>query len=242
MDLDIMNLINQLFEYWVNAPILIAILMSITSNIVIYVSTASILSALIKYAVETQGIGSYINTCELKPAQLRREVSNGIIACIVLGVCSIFTRFLFHSIWPESLISLILQITSFAIFYETYSYFAHRLLHTKYLVKFHSVHHISVRVTPWSAYSVHPIEAVIIGVSAPIFMCLLPLSLGVALILHISGMMFTILLHSNYQYSSSTSILRNLFSYSNYHSRHHQLGNANYSFVHRFWDYVFKTN
>ncbi len=237
-----MDLINQLFEYWINAPAAVAILISIVSNIIIYTFTATMLSALIKIAVEEKGIGSYINAKELKPGQQKREIQNGIIACIVLGFCSIFTRFLFPSIWPESFTSLLLQIASFVIFYETYSYFVHRLLHTKYLVKFHSVHHSSVRVTPWSAYSVHPVEAVIIGVSAPIFMCILPLSLGVALILHISGMMFTILLHSNYQYSSNNPILRNVFSYSSYHSSHHLLGNANFSFVHKFWDYVFKTN
>jgi Delta7-sterol 5-desaturase len=242
MERKYMDLLNPLFEYWVQAPLVIALAISTLSNITIYLLTALILSLLIKHAVERKSIGSYIDNRNLKPNQIRQEFKNGLVACVVLAICSLFTRGLFNGIWPASLSALLLQIASFIIFYETYSYFVHRLLHTKLLTKFHSVHHSSVRVTPWSAYSVHPIEAAMIGLSAPLFMSLLPLSLGVALILHISGMMFTILLHSNYQYSSSASLLSNLFSYSNYHSRHHQLGNANYSFVHRFWDYVFKTN
>lgn len=215
--------------------------MSIASNIVIYTFTATILSALIKIAVEKKAIGSYINNRNLKPNQVRREIKNGLIACIVLATCSLFTRGLFKGIWPESLNTLLLQIVSFVIFYETYSYFVHRLLHTKLLAKFHSVHHSSVRVTPWSAYSVHPIEAAMIGLSAPLFMCLLPLSLGVALILHISGMMFTILLHSNY-HLSKTKIFKIIFHYPEYHSSHHTSGNANFGFINRFWDYLLKTN
>lgn len=236
-----MNFINQLFEYWINTHWAIAILMSILANLIIYIIVASAVSFFTQYVVESKGVGRYIDTRNYKANQKSKEIKNGVFACVILGFCSILTRLNFHGVWPESIMLLFFQVAVFAIFYDAYSYFVHRLLHNKYLIKFHSVHHASVRVTPWSAYSVHPLEAVAIGVSAPIFMCIFPLSLGVAFTLHIFGMILTILLHSNYEYISNIKALNMVFSYLSYHSKHHFFGNVNYGFINGFWDVVLKT-
>src|SRR5690606_31004983 len=114
----------------------------------------------------------------LKKDQKKLEISNGLTACVIFAVGSLVTRELFSSVWPETLIAFVAQVAAFSIFYEVYSYFVHRLLHGRLSVKMHGVHHGSVRVTPWSAYSVHPVEAVFIGLSAPLYMALFPWSLG----------------------------------------------------------------
>jgi lathosterol oxidase len=119
--------------------------------------------------------------------------------------------------------------------------FVHRLLHMGPFAKVHGVHHRSVRVTPWSAYSVHPVEAIFIGMSAPIFMSMFSLSLGVALVLHISGMMFTILIHLNYQLPTKNTLLKKITDYPAYHLKHHITGKSNFGFVNSFWDRCFKT-
>jgi len=176
-----------------------------------------------------------------KKGQKISEIKNGFVACAILALVSLFARKLFVGIVPESINQLLIEVLVFTVFYETYSYFVHRILHTKRFRKPHSVHHYSVRTTPWSAYSVHPIEALLIGMSAPIFMLMFPVHLGVIFAFHILGVIFTLLIHSNLQLNERI-IFSQLFNrYTNYHSAHHSLGNVNFGFVHSFWDSCFKT-
>ncbi len=235
-----MQFVLEIIDFWTTTHWFIAFVIACVVNISVYVITAKCLDFVIRYAVDTK-FGSFIDKRELTPKQTFIEMKFGIIACCIFALGSIFSRMLFDGIWPLTFFSLLIQVASFVLFYETYSYFVHRLLHTKPLVKFHSVHHSSVRVTPWSAYSVHPVEATFIGFSAPIFMLLFPLSLSVALTLHILGMMFTILLHSNYSHTTGPALLKFPFSYAEYHSKHHFYGGVNFGFTHRFWDWAFGT-
>lgn len=236
-----MQFVFEIIDFWTTTHWFIAFAIACLVNISVYVITAKCLHSLIGYAVNSRSFGTFIDDRELKLRQTVREMRHGIVACCIFALGSLFSRMLFEGIWPQNLTSLLIQVASFVVFYETYSYFVHRLLHTKYFSKFHGVHHSSVRVTPWSAYSVHPVEAIFIGFSAPVFMLLFPLSLSVALTLHILGMMFTILLHSNYSHSSGPALLKLPFSYSEYHSKHHLYGGVNFGFTHRFWDIVFAT-
>ncbi|MCX4026254.1 sterol desaturase family protein [Endozoicomonas sp. SM1973] len=236
-----MHYINQLLQFWIETDWYFALLMSIMVNIVVFVSTAAILDYAIAGLISKYKVGGYIDDRPLKLNQKKMEIKNGVVACVIFGVGSLITRELFNQVWPISFVSLLIQLAAFMVFYESYSYFIHRLLHTKPFLKIHGVHHKSVRVTPWSAYSVHPVEAIFIAMSAPIFMSVFPLSLGVALILHIFGMMFTILIHSNYNLIINNTILGKISDSPQYHSVHHLLGNVNFGFVNSFWDRCFKT-
>jgi len=235
-----MPLIESLIQYWLDCHWTVALAMSFVVSAAIFMCTSHSLSRLIDHFVE-RDFGQFIDDRALAPNQIKREVIYGIGACFIFGIGSLFSRELFSSIWPQSLIAVMLQVLSFVVFYETYSYFVHRLLHTRVFLSVHSVHHKSVRVTPWSAYSVHPIEAAFIGFSAPLFMLIFPLSLSMALVLHISGMMFTILIHSNFRCTVNSLALNLIFSYPEYHSKHHANGHVNFGFVNRWWDKVFAT-
>ncbi len=233
--------LNALLQFWVDSHWVVALTMAVVVNIAVYVCTAWLLSRLIMLIVEHHSAGELIDNRLLKKGQAKLEATNGITACIIFAVCSLVSRELFSTLWPLSVVDFILQVACFTIFYESYSYFVHRLLHTKRFKKVHRVHHQSVRVTPWSAYSVHPVEALFIGLSAPLFMMIFPLSLGMALVLHVSGMMFTILLHSNFEYTGRNMLIKFVLAYPCYHSTHHINGNVNFGFVNKWWDTIFKT-
>jgi len=237
-----MFLIDQLLQFWANAHWLVALSMAFVVNSMVYVCASAVLSSGIDRAVNEYGLGSYIDPSKLKNDQVKLERRYGVTACFIFALGSLLTRELFYQLWPETLLSFIFQFVLFAAFYETYSYFVHRLLHLRPFSKIHFVHHHSVRVTPWSAYSVHPVEAMFIAISAPVFMLIFPLSLGLALTLHVFGMLFTILLHSNFQYTGKNRLLSLVFSYPAYHSSHHSDGNVNFGFVNQLWDSVCNTH
>jgi len=233
--------INNILDYWLNTHWVLAFIIAAGVNMIIYIIAATVLEKLVFVLVEKYKVGVYISTQELKPNQKKQEFINGIIACIIFALTSLLARLLYVNLWPITVLDFIIQSIVFTLFYESYSYFIHRLLHKKPLLKFHAVHHRSIRVTPWSAYNVHPIEALFIGLSAPVFMLIFPLSLGVVLTFHVVGMVFTIFIHSNYHFKPSIIGFSKINNYSNTHSQHHSFGKGNFGFINSFWDKIFKT-
>ncbi len=229
-------------NYWINASWVIALLISTVTNSLIFVSTAFLLEKVTKKLLISNSSFSLINGFNFKKDQRIKEIKYGLIACLIFAGGSLFVRELFTNVFPQSFYELIIQSFSFVLFYETYSYFIHRLLHTKYFIRIHAIHHSSVRVTPWSAYCVHPVEAFFIGLSAGLFMLFFDLSLIIALVFHVFGMMFTIFIHSNITMNSSKSILTKIFSYPQYHAKHHKKSRVNFGFINQVWDKIFKTN
>ncbi len=234
--------VTNIFRYWISAEWYIALLMSFVINSTIYVLAASTFSIITKKLSSANLIGTYIDTRELRDGQVKKEIFYGLFACFIFSLTSLLIRNLSNNIWPDTVLNFAVQIMVFPLFYESYSYFVHRLLHTSQFRKVHAVHHSSMRVTPWSAYSVHPIEALFIGTSAPLFMYLFPMSLSVILALHVFGMVFTILLHSNFLVKDALLFSSTLNGYTNGHVLHHQKGAVNFGFVNSFWDKIFKTN
>jgi len=238
---NIVETVILMFEFWIQTNWYIAFVMSLVTNLGIYIIAASFIDVLTIKIAADGSFGEFIDNRPLRKRQKINEVKNGIGACAIFALVSLLARNLFVGIIPESINQLVIEMLVFTIFYETYSYFVHRILHTKRFRKAHSVHHCSVRTTPWGAYSVHPIEALLIGMSAPIFMLLFPVHLGVIFAFHIFGVIFTMLIHSNLALSGRI-IFSGLFnSYTRNHSAHHSIGNVNFGFVNSFWDSCFKT-
>ncbi len=230
-----------MFEFWIQAPWYIAFLMSLTTNLVVYISLAYLITCLSDQITKNKCLAHYINERPLKQGQIVNEIKNGILACVMFAFVSLWARELFVDFLPKSLSQLITEVLIFTLFYEVYSYFCHRLLHIKAFRNLHFVHHYSVRTTPWSAYSVHPIEALLIGLSAPVFMLIFPVHLSVIFGFHILGVVFTLVLHSNIKLNGSNIICLVFNQYTQAHAAHHSIGNVNFGFVNSFLDLCFKT-
>jgi sterol desaturase/sphingolipid hydroxylase (fatty acid hydroxylase superfamily) len=236
-----MELVQQVFDFWIESHWLIAFVISTIVNIAVFFAAAYSIESLTEILVDKGPNFHWVDDRKLKQNQRQIEIRNALVACSLFALCSLLAREVFTLIWPNTLLDWLIQIVVFTLFYETYSYFIHRLLHHNWLTKYHAVHHSSVRVTPWTAYSVHPIEAFCIGISAPLFMLLFPLSLGVALIFHVFGMMFTIFLHANLTSNNQFSLVKLIFAYPQRHAMHHKNGRVNFGFVNSFWDSLFST-
>jgi sterol desaturase/sphingolipid hydroxylase (fatty acid hydroxylase superfamily) len=118
-------------------------------------------------------------------ADLRREITYSIstllvlaavasmmLAWLVSGIIEIYQEPLKHG-WAWLVLSLPLVI----VWHDTYFYWTHRLLHTRWLFRrVHGVHHRSRNPSPWAAFSFHPVEALIQGMVLPTFLLVAPLN------------------------------------------------------------------
>ena len=233
--------LSALIDWWMHLPWLWALLVSAVLNIVVYFGVSALAERLAQILIN-RGHAVAISAGITSTQQRKREKKYGLLTCVVLAACSLLCRPLYTSIWPDSLLESFLQFSIFLSYYETYSYFIHRLFHLPPFLKIHSVHHRCRTTTPWSAYCVHPVEAFFIGLSTPIFMMVVPLSLGNALMLHVGGMSFTILIHSNIRLINRHKAFRFIDYFARYHHVHHHLGNRHFGFLANVWDQLLKTH
>jgi sterol desaturase/sphingolipid hydroxylase (fatty acid hydroxylase superfamily) len=236
---------NAVMRWWLQAPGWQAFALSVAVQLAIYLTAASIGWGLTRRVWPQMGLGGEIDTQAPRPGQLRSEVLHGMQACVVLAVASLLYRWQCDGLWPASWAQAAWQLAAFVVFNNIYSYATHRLLHTRLLMRYHRVHHRSVRVTPFSSYSVHLVEATVIGATLPIFMLLVPLSLSAAIVLHLIGMVYTTCIHSNYDFAPrvpDAHWLKKLINHPTYHRHHHTMGRVNYGFTNRLMDVLFRTN
>jgi lathosterol oxidase len=236
---------NLQFDLWLQMDWYWAWLLASVVHVSIYLIGGGIGWFLTRQLWPAIGLGQEIDARPLKAGQLAFELKNGLQACLIFGVFSLSYRFLCEGIWPPDITTALWQLASFVVFNNLYSYASHRLLHSRSLIRLHAVHHRSVRVTPFSSYSVHALEAMVIAATLPLFMVLVPLGLGMAVLLHAVGMMYTVCIHCNYDLWPALSDqhwFKKMLNHPTYHRYHHTLGNVNYGFTNRVLDKLFGTN
>jgi lathosterol oxidase len=237
--------VNLQFAHWMQMDWQWAFVIATFVHLSIYLVGGGVGWWLTRRVWPAIGLGQEIDQRPLKSGQLAFELRNGLQACVLFGLVSLSYRSLCMGIWPESAATAIWQLTAFVVFNNLYSYGTHRLLHHRSLIRFHGVHHRSTRVTPFSSYSVHAIEAIIIAATFPLFLLIVPMSLGMVFLLHAFGMMYTVCIHCNYDLWPSLSDhhwFKKLINHPTYHRYHHTLGNVNYGFTNRLLDRLFQTN
>ncbi|MEG2977159.1 MAG: sterol desaturase family protein [Comamonas sp.] len=114
------------------------------------------------------GVGQVLDTHPLKPDQLGREWRQSFHSILVFGLGMIvpwgFLQLGWAHLTPDvSAGRIALEIAVLLIWNDVHFWINHRLLHTRKLMRYHGDHHRSVVTTPWSTYSFHPIEALMLG-------------------------------------------------------------------------------
>ncbi|MBV8465896.1 MAG: sterol desaturase family protein [Burkholderiales bacterium] len=237
--------INAILEYWLSSPWPIAIVIATAVHLTIYLVGAGTGTLLTTKLWPRFNIGRTLDPTPPRAGQLREEFRAGLVTCLIFGIVTLLYRPLCHGVWPGSWGQGLFQLLAFSVFNNLYTYSTHRLLHSRALIRYHRVHHRSVRLTPWSGYSVHPVEALIIGATLPVFMLFVPIGIGAAFFLHDLGMLYTTCIHCNYELMPSWPArhwLKRLIDDPAFHRVHHTQGNVNYGFPSRVLDRVFRTN
>jgi len=140
---------------------------------------------------------------------------------------------------------LVMAVVGLIAFNDLWFYAVHRLLHHKRLFRYvHAVHHRSVDTNPFTSYSFHAIEALLLGGWIFPLVILVPMpvaALGVAMVI---GSANNLMAHLGYEFLPPW-ILRvpglRWMNSATFHGMHHARSHGNYGLFTRVWDRLFGT-
>lgn len=157
-------------------------------------------------------------------------------SCMSLAIClSVFG----YTLWSpmQGLIGVLAGAAILIFGYDLWFYWAHRLLHTRRLIRFHRWHHQSRAPTVWSTDSQGVVETAMIQgwmVLAAVILPVPPLAFVLhRLYDHINGQLG----HCGYEFfASRTTRAPSPMVCTTYHDQHHELYNWNYGNFTSIWD------
>jgi len=200
----------------------------------LYFGFALLTSALTR-ALARIGYGRVLDARPLPQAQVRCEVGDSLVSIAVFGVGMLVPWGLLRLGWARlahdpSLGRIALETAALFFWNELHFYASHRLLHTKWLRRFHGAHHQSHTATPFSTYALHPVEAALLG-SVPLLPMLAhDFSLQALAALTVLSIALNNLGHSNYEFSGRAPA-RGWRAASRRHHLHHACYHGNYGFL-----------
>ncbi|MBO0344801.1 sterol desaturase family protein [Roseibium sp. CAU 1637] len=135
--------------------------------------------------------------------------------------------------------SVILMFVVSVFAFDTWFYWGHRLMHTKWLYRFHAEHHKSVAPTVWSTYSDDLLDAFVMQSYYLFAVIFLPIP-AVVLVAHRLWDHFNGTIgHSGFEfYASPLSRIPSPMVCVTFHDQHHSKFRYNYANFFSFWDRV----
>jgi len=185
--------------------------------------------------------------------QLRRELKWSMISTLIFALSGSLLFFL----WQEGLTMIYLDVDGIGWLYlplslaillalnETYYYWLHRWMHQPGVYRIvHKVHHESHITSPWTAFSFHPLEALLQAVFLPVVVMLLPVHPIVLIILLMIMTFSGFVNHLGYEIypeNFKKHFLGKWLIGATHHARHHRQFQNNYGLYFNFWDKWKKT-
>lgn len=158
-----------------------------------------------------------------------------------LGINKIYVDHGKYGLWYLPVSFLLLTV-----WHETWFYWAHRAMHTKFLFKvLHLTHHRSVNPSPFAAYAFHPLEAVLEGIYLLLFTLVIPVDRSIVIFHTFYAMILNIWFHSGYEFFPKgfpRGVITRWINTSTHHNLHHSRTHGNFSLYFNFWDRVCGTN
>ena len=233
------SLINAVYE----ANMVIIFFVLLMAFVLLYFSVTGVIYGLSKWLVKI-GKAEQIEKRPQFDNQIKFEIQHSFYSIGVFAVYGIFTIFLIRreviSISNEGGWMVFLHLLVLAFWNEIHFYICHRIMHHKKLIKYHSVHHKSVVVTPFSTYSFHPLESFILGSVMILPMFFYSIEFWALMMLPLYSLILNSIGHSN------VSIVRagadkSAYGMSKRHNKHHTKFNANFGFGSVLLDRLLKT-
>lgn len=195
---------------------------------------------LVRYLLPALRIGRPIDTRPLQPGQLAWELRLSSVSLLVFGIGSVVPWWFVQRGWASlaeatSWPRILVEMAVLLVWNDIHFYANHRLLHLPALRRFHQHHHRSRVTTPFSTYSFHPLEAVLLGNVILLPMLVHDFSFAALLSLPVMSLLLNNLGHSNYDFAPGVGHDHWLAA-SRRHHLHHARYHGNYGFLFNFMD------
>jgi sterol desaturase/sphingolipid hydroxylase (fatty acid hydroxylase superfamily) len=189
----------------------------------------------------------------LGAAQLRAEVVNTLmslgvgtsIAAIVAALQAGGVINLPTDLSQTSVPTALSMFLGLLLLNDVWFYAIHRLLHHPRIFRYvHAVHHRSIDVNPFSSYSFHPLEALLLSAWVVPVLWLLPIPLPLLGALQGIGLANNLMSHLGYEFLPRAWVRLPVLRWTNtatFHSLHHTNPSGNFGLMFRFWDRLFGT-
>lgn len=182
-----------------------------------------------------------------------KEIQHSMVSVVIFGVIDALAygaeqrgmTLMYQDVAQYGVIYLVLSAVAMLLLQDTYFYWAHRLMHWKPLYKLtHKVHHDSIDTSPFTAYSFHPLEAIVEAVPDVVYAFLFPVHFWALLAYQLTSFVLNVIAHLGYEMipqSWTTHWLLQWKTPSTHHNMHHSHVNGNYGLYFRFWDVLMGT-
>ena len=182
-------------------------------------------------------------------AQVKTEIRRSAIVSLIFAAFGIAVLFMWQAGWSTLYMSLesgrdffwlLAGPVVFLLAQETYYYWVHRWMHRPGVYdRVHRWHHESIETTAWTAFSFHPIEAVLQAVFLPISVLIIPMHVFAFLTLLAVMTLSATINHAGIEvFPASWSripVLRGLIG-ATHHDVHHKQARYNFGLYFTFWD------
>lgn len=181
-----------------------------------------------------------------RPNQIKTEIKRSLVSILMFGVLSFPLHWGLRSgflkiVFDFNLATFVLEALWLFLWNEIYFYAVHRTFHIKSLYKYHADHHFSHVPSPFSAYSFHWTEGLILGAVMPIMMCFHDFQFLSLMTLPLMSISMNVLGHSNVDFFPKKE-MKHWLSFSKRHSLHHKIPHSNFGFLLPYFDQIFKTD
>ncbi len=198
-----------------------------------------------RHLLPALGIGRILDPRPVTREQLHREFLQSGCSILIFGLGMVFPWGLLQLGWARldpnpSGWQITLEIVALAVWNDIHFWINHRLLHTRALLRFHGPHHRSVVSTPFSTYSFHPVEALMLGNVILLPMLVHDFSFWALASVPVFSLFFNNIGHANYDFFTGVSY-SHWFAASRRHHLHHAAHGGNYGFQFTFMDRLFRT-
>lgn len=182
---------------------------------------------------------------EFRPNQVKTEIKRSFVSILMFSLlavllCEGLKRGIYKYNFQFSWLSFAVEVIVLFFWNEIYFYTFHRLFHLKSLYKYHIDHHFSYVPSPFSAYSFHWSEGLILGAVMPVVMLFHDFHFYSIMVLPAMSITMNVLGHSNIDFFPKAG-QGSLLSFSKRHSLHHKIPHSNYGFFLPWFDQIFNT-
>ncbi len=129
--------------------------------------------------------------------------------------------------------------------HDFYFYWIHRMMHMPKLYRhFHKVHHTSTNPSPWTAYSFHPLEAILEAAIIPLIAITIPAHRSAIIIFFVFQIVYNVYGHLGFELWARNfhkTWIGRFVNTSVAHNMHHKKFHGNFGLYTLIWDRVFGT-